>query len=214
MAEPGDIRTVALVCPECGEKLRAPPGDVAFACPGCRSASEVTARGLRLVPCTWPAPPTGEDPDRILRLAFWCFRTDVRYGGTDEAGVEHLTRMVRPARVYVPAFRQRSVLVFGDMGLLLTYGPPDLVAGDPGSFAGATMGSDEASRLVEPMVLWRADQVHDVTGISVDVRIAGVGIMALPVRDEGESIVDPIGGRQWPEAAFLDVGSLRFGRSG
>jgi len=44
------------------------------------------------VPCSWPAPPAGEEPDRILRLAFWCFGTDVRYAGTDEAGVERLFR--------------------------------------------------------------------------------------------------------------------------
>ncbi len=214
MADAADIRTVALVCPQCGEKLRAPRGDVAFACGQCRAASEVRRGRLEVVPCSWPAPPAGEEPDRILRLPFWCFGTDVRYAGTDEAGVEHLTRMVRPERVYVPAFRQRSVLVFGDMGLLLTYSPPQIVEGEPGSFAGATMGSDQASRLVPPMVLWRADQIHDVTGISVDVAVEGVGLTALPVRDEGERIVDPIGARQWPEAAFLDVDSLRFRSSG
>jgi hypothetical protein len=210
MSEAGTIRTVALVCPECGEKLRAPRGDVAYSCSGCGAASEVTARGLRSVACAWPPVPDGEDPSRVLRLAFWCFGTEVRYGGSDEDGVEHLTRMVRPERVYVPAFRQRSVLVFGDMGLLMTYNPPELEHGEPGAFTGATLSSEQASRLVAPMVLWRADQIHDVTHVTLDVRITGAGLLALPARDEGERIVDLVGGREWPEAAFLDAGALRF----
>ncbi|MBW2260972.1 MAG: hypothetical protein JRG91_03285 [Deltaproteobacteria bacterium] len=214
MAETGDIRTVALVCPECGEKLRAPRGDVVFACRGCGAVSEVTARGLEVVPCSWPVGPSGEDPARTLRIAYWCFHTDVRYGGSDEAGVEHLSRMVRPERVYVPAFRQRSVLAFGDMGLHLTYNPPGFTEGDPDTFSGATMGSGQASRFVAPMVLWRADQIHDVTNVSVDVRIGGIDVVALPARDEGKRIVDLIDGRQWPEASFLDVDALRFGRAG
>jgi hypothetical protein len=210
MSEPDDIRTVALVCPECGEKLRSARGDVVFACSGCGTTSEVASGGLGTVPCTWPAVPGGEEPSRVLRLPFWCFATDVRYGGTDVDGVEHLTAMVRPDRVYVPAFRQRSVLVFGDMGLLMTDNPPRVTQADPGVFTGATMGSREASRLVAPMVLWRADQVHDVTGVTVDVRITGAGVLALPARDESEQIVDLVSGKTWPEAAFLDVGSLRF----
>ena len=214
MSEAADIGTVALVCPGCGEKLRAPRGDVVFACRGCRTACEIRGKRLHAMPCTWPGVPGGEAPGGLLRLPFWCFKTDVRYGGTDEDGVEHLTHMVRPERVYVPAFRQRSVLVFGDMGLLLTYNPPEIVPGEPDAFTGATLGSGQAARLVPPMVLWRADQIHDVTGVSVDVRIEGGNIVALPARDEQDRIVDLLGGREWPEAAFLDVASLRACRAG
>jgi len=210
MSEAADIRTIALVCPECGEKLRSAGGDVVYSCRSCRTVCEIRGKRLHAMPCTWPGVPGGEAPEGLLRLPFWCFKTDVRYGGADVDGVEHLTAMVRPDRVYVPAFRQRSVLVFGDMGLLMTYNPPDIVQGEPDAFTGATLGSGQAARLVPHMVLWRADQIHDVTGVSVDVRIEGGKIVALPARDEGEQIVDLLSGKTWPEAAFLDVGSLRF----
>jgi hypothetical protein len=211
MSEPTPLRTVALVCPECGEKLRAPAGDVLFACSRCRETSEIGPRGvLAAAPCVWPVPAEeaeGED----IRLPFWRYRVEVAYHGEDAAAVDRLERMVRPDRVYVPAFRQRSVLVFGDMGLSYTYNPPGIEPGPAGHFGGATLGSVEASRLVEPMVLWRADQIHDVTDIEVEVEVTGVQVVAVPAADAGDEIVDRITGRSWPAAAFLDVGSLRSG---
>jgi hypothetical protein len=205
MGSPTGIGTVALVCPECGERIRAPRGDVLFTCARCRRVSEVGPRGLETVPCTWAAPGEAD-----LRLAFWCFRTHVAYSGVDVDAVDHLSKMVSPDRVYVPAFRQRSALVFGDMGLLMTYKPPDLEPTAPGFFAGATLGSAEAARLVEPMVLWRADHIRDVTGIEASVRVERVEVAAIPAGDEGERIVDLTGGREWPAAAFLDLEALRW----
>jgi hypothetical protein len=212
MTEATSIRTIALVCPECGERIRSARGDVVYACPRCRSVSEATERGMRTHPCVWPAP--GPDREADLRLAFFCFHVEVEYEGEDAKAVDQLTRMVRPDRVYVPAFRQRSVLVFGDMGLAMTYDPPGYQSGEPGRFSGATLGSTQASRLVEPMVLWRADQIHDITDVGVDVRVTGVRVVAVPACDEGGTIVDLLSAKRWPEAAFLDVGSLRFATGG
>lgn len=209
MSDGTDITTVALVCPACGERIRAPRGDVLFACAQCSAVSEVEPRGLRGIECTWAAvgQPT-DGPD--LMLPYWCFHVDVGYSGEDADAVDHLARMVRPERVYVPAFRQRSVLVFGDMGLQMTYKPPGLARGEPGYFAGATLQSAEASRLVEPMVLWRADHVRDVTGVQVRAEVTGVEVVAVPARDEGKRLVDLLSGRQWPMAAFLDIDALRW----
>ena len=210
MSEPAPLATVALVCPGCGERLRAPGGDVLFACGECLEVSEVGLEGvLSPVPCIWPVP-AREAGGAVIRLPFWCYRVEVAYRGDDPRAVEQLERMVRPDRVYVPAFRQRSVLVFGDMGLSYTFNPPDIEPGPAGRFHGATLGSVQGSRLVEPMVLWRADQIHDVTDIEVDVAVTGVQVVAVPAADGGTAIVDRVTGRSWPEAAFLDVDALRF----
>jgi len=204
MDEPTGIRTVALECPECGEKIHPPRGDVAFSCARCRAASEVSGGRLVSVACSWPA------PDSRLRLPFWCFEVDVSYSADDADAVALLGRLVRPDRVYVPAFRQRSVILFGDMGLALTFSPPAMEEGEPGRFSGATLGSAEALRLVEPMILWRADQVHDVTGIDVRASVADRRLVAIPARDDGGRIEMLPLGRSWPAAAFLDLGALRW----
>ncbi len=68
-----------------------------------------------------------------------------------------------------------------------------------------------AARLVEPMVLWRADQVRDVTGIDVSVAVRRTVLLPVPAREEADRLVELLGGRSWPRAAFMDPGSFAGG---
>jgi hypothetical protein len=206
MSERLDVRTVALVCPECQSRLRAPPGDVVFFCERCRQVSE--AHDGRLALRELVTLDAGGTPG-VVRLPVWRFGVAVAYSGEPDV-VEGLERAARPDRVFVAAFRQRNAMAFGDMGMLLTAKPPTLVESDPEPFSGAALRSAEAARLIEPMVLARADRVRDVTGVEVEVSVESVSLVTVPARDEGNALVDMALARRWPRAAFLDAEALRW----
>ncbi len=213
MADNPEIRTVALICPDCSARLRSAPGDVAMFCDECSRACEVRGTGLVHVDLVTLAPLAGfpaRVEDALVRLPVWCFGVHVDFVGNDNEALEALGRVARLERVFVPAYRQRNVMAFGDMGMLLTMRPPDLVSTEPRRFSGATLESGEAARLVVPMVLCRADQIHDVTDIDVRVRIRDVTLVTVPARDLGSKIEDLILGREWPLASFMEPEAIRF----
>lgn len=211
MSDAPDIRTVALVCPSCKAKLRSPRGDVVHFCRECRTASEVRETTLvsRELVTLGPDQADGETGRDLLRLPLWCYRVHVDFAGDDEEVLEDLRTTASPEHVFVPAFRQRNVMAFGDMGQMMTLEAPRLLSVEPRAFSGATLGSAEASRLVEPVILQRADGIHDVTEIEVQVSIESVAVVTVPALDEGDHVTDLVTRRRWPSVAFLDLEAIR-----
>lgn len=212
---------VALRCGNCGEPLGGLSTDVVWVCAPCGAAWEAeTSDGVaRLVrrPCFLLEPPPGAvAAARVAWLPFWRVELDAQAEtGSAEGGVRRpdpraLDAVTHAAlnRVWVRAFWMRNGYHAGDPGLVLTDARFPEVRIERGPFpvvTGIAIGSADALRMAELVVLRIADRTRDVAGVRLRTNGATVHLALIPFCDLGESLVCPATGRANSRALFEDL---------
>jgi len=190
---------VALVCPSCGEDLSGLDTDALFGCEGCAAVYEPSVEGSLAGPYPLLAGPTAQGGAAVA-LPFFRLRVEAAL----PAGVPPI------GLVYQPAFDMRRRGYFGDPALSWTIDRRGIVASPAHeALVGGTLRRRDAERLAYFSLLRAVDETVDVTDLEVEARFLDPAIVLVGFADEGDALVDPVGGGRYSAVAFCDLPALR-----
>ena len=201
------VVAIVLRCPECGVELAGLDADQAWACPSCGNAWEV--EGDRLAPRPYRVWALGAE-GVVAHLPFWRIECTADVVSDDPAARAAAEAAAAAGRVWVRAFGLRAAFAVGDPGEMLTFAAhAERIEGGPLPVCvGARIGSREAVRIAELLILARADREVDVSPVTLRLDVREIALVAIPYVDAGPDLACAADGRSFRKSAFPDCEAI------
>ena len=208
-------RVIALRCQACRAALPAAPNDVAFRCPQCGRAWEISAGVLNERPSIYVAPPAG-DKGAILYLPYWSFTISVTADPVvrEQKTLAARDRAAKYERAWVSAYSIYRPTYVGEWGLVYTRVPPkwEVRTGHGPQAPGATIPSDDANKIAIHYILGEIDRAADISMLDIDMDVGEPELWAIPCYDLGLQLRCPWTRGELPVGALDDFSEIRRGR--
>jgi hypothetical protein len=212
MADVRQPRVIALRCQACRAALPAAPNDVAFRCPQCGRAWEISGAALHERPSICVAPPAGAKGD-VLYLPYWSFTLSVTADPVvrEEKTLAARDRAAKYERAWVSAYSIYRPTYVGEWGLVYTRVPPkwEMRSGQGPRAPGATIPSVDANKIAIHYILGEIDRAADIGMLDIDMDIGEPELWAIPCYEVGEQLRCPWTRGELPVAALDDYSEIR-----
>ncbi len=197
-------------CPSCGDNMIGLTNDVVFICQRCRDAFELVDKRFQKREILWAAPAL-EKSAPIIMLPFWKFDVNYQLTGKASATLKWLEGVEKISYVYVTAFFQRDIVYFGDLGFSITLARKEYqTTQTKGTVLGASRSRQEAVAYCPLFILKFLDQIEDVTGIEVQVKVKNTTLLVIPFYDFDNKLIDGVHGFELAAGCLDDLNEIRL----